>query len=486
MRLISLILLTGCASENAMRTAVEMDASGGAELDFSSNQLRVDIIPSGSTPWLEPQTWISETDTDWDDLRIEVAPSVTLKGQITGYTPTPYGAEVPGADNTPVGAYVSLVRAGTITGSATVTNEDGTFSLTVPASHEYRMSIVPGIGQSSPMEIVLTTSITEDTELGVYNLGHGVPVHGQITDSDGEGVFGVEVFLEDKVSQVQGSPVLTNDEGRYLLRANPGEYVLVTRGQTGRAVPSLRTEIVVQEDSGAWYDIDLGDLESTPVHGQIMGGSQKGAIRDVRVRFTSEQLLSTDGALEVLTETDGDGLFNRDLLPGTWLAEIIPPFDSTLGSTQISFVVDEGARTVDLGQVLLPSKLDFSSIALDPDGRGVSGAAVNARELGFDGYIHSTTTDDRGRFNLQLSPNPISLMIVPAKSGLAVTHVFVDPTGKPGSVAMSRGERVTGQLTSQGVGVGFALVEIRNISGTLYATALTDPDGNFSVRVEPF
>jgi hypothetical protein len=41
-------------------------------------------------------------------------------------------------------------------------------------------------------------------------------------------------------------------------------------------------------------------------------------------------------------------------------------------------------------------------------------------------------------------------------------------------------------VTSQGAGVGFALIELRDISGTLYATALTDPDGNFSVRVEPF
>lgn len=485
MRTLLLMLLTGCADSD-FAASEAMDASGGAELDLSSNQLRVDIIPSGLTPWLEPQTWISETDTEWGDLRIEMAPSVTLNGRITGYTPTPYGAEVPGSDDTPVDALVSLVREGTITGSAIVTDEDGSFSLTVPASHEYRMSIVPGAGQSSPMEVALSTSITEDIDLEEYHLGYGVPVYGQIRDSDQEGISGVEVLLEDKASQVQGSAVLTDEEGRYLIRANPGDYVLVTRGRTGRAVPSLRTEIVVLEDTGAAYDIDLGDLESTPVQGQVMGRNTDEPIRDVRIRFTSEQLTSTDGVLQVLTETDGDGLFNRNLLPGTWLAEFIPPFDSPLGSTQLSFVVADGVNSVDLGAVVLPEKFTFSSIALGPNGNGVSGAAVNARELGFDGYIHSTTTDDQGRFDLQLSPNPVSLMIVPAQSGLAVTHVFVDPTGKPGSVAMSPGESVRGQVTSQGAGVGFALIELRDISGTLYATALTDPDGNFSVRVEPF
>ena len=485
MKSILFLILAGCASAE-YATSARMDASGGAEMDLSSNQLRVDIIPSGSTSNLEPQTWISESDTDWNDLQIEMAPSVTLSGQITGYTPTPYGAEVPGADDSPVDAYVSLVRSGTISGSSTITNEDGSFKLTVPASHEYRLSIVPAGGESSPMEIAIGTSITEDVDLGEYNLGHGVPVHGYVLDSDRDGVSDIEVLLEDRATGVQGNPVLTDDGGRYLLRANPGDYVLITRGQSGRAVPSLRTEIVVEEDKGCATDVALGDLRSTSVHGQVMGETNGNPIRDVRIRLTSEQLLHSDGSLQVLTETDGDGLFTRALLPGTWLAEIIPPFDSSLGSTQLSFVVAEDTDSVDLGQVRLPSKLAFSSIALGPDGRGVAGAAVNARELGFDGYIHSTTTTENGRFDLKLSPNPVSLMLVPSTPALAVTHVFVDPTGEPGSVAMSRGEVVSGQVTSQGAGVGFALVELRDIGGTLYATALTDPDGNFSVRVEPF
>lgn len=483
MNLLLLHLFLGCASQDMAIRAEEL-APGGAELDADTNQLRVDIIPGDTTPWLDRQSWIASADTEWGALDIDIMPSVRVSGRVTGYTPTPYGAEVPGADATPVEATVSLVRDGTISGASVTTQADGSFDLYVPPARGYTMSIVPTDGQNLPFIVNLNSDFEETTDLGQIALGYGDPVHGRVTDEDGRAVASVKVQLIDPDTGTAGGAVLTDEQGRYLLRALPGNYLLTAQGQTGRAIPRISTAIEVVEDTGATADVNLGELSVAQVSGQIMNSGKTEALRDVRIRFSSEQLSGGDGTLQIETETDGDGLFSRSLLPGTWTAELIPGFDTAYAPSEVTFSVGNQAIDIDLGQLELPSKIMFNSVAVDDTANGVSGAAVNARELGFDGYIHSTSTGSDGRFSLMLPPHPISLMVDPPGEELAVTNVFVDPTGEPGSVLMTRGQRVEGQITSIGTGVGFALIEIRDMAGLLYATALTDPNGRFQLRME--
>ena len=202
------------------------------------------------------------------------------------------------------------------------------------------------------------------------------PLFGKVTNESNVAVVGASVNLIDPVPGTAGGSVLTNNEGRYLLRALPGTYRLVVQGQTGRAVPRISTEISVEEDLGAQQDIDLGALTPVQVFGQIMSEGSTNALRDVRIRFTSDQLRSGIGTLQIETETDGDGLFNRNLLAGTWTAEIIPAYDTDWAPKEVDFTIGTDTTEVDLGQLQLPQKVVCNSVAVDDYSVGVAGAAV--------------------------------------------------------------------------------------------------------------
>ena len=75
-------------------------------------------------------------------------------------------------------------------------------------------------------------------------------------------------------------------------------------------------------------------------------------------------------------------------------------------------------------------------------------------------------------------------MLIPPDPNLAVTRLFVNPSTDSGSITLAEGELVEGRITSDGFDVPYALIEIRDPSGELYATALTGPDGSFSVRID--
>ena len=476
----------GCASVEKGFDMGANDGPGGAELDATANQLRIDIVPGETTPWLDKQSWIADPNTEWGDLEIDILPSVRITGQVLGYSPTPYGAEVPGADQTPVLATVALVRDGTISGASVTTDETGFFEILVPPARGYTMTIIPHDAETLPFMATVNADFESTEDLGQIDLGYGEPVNGIVVDSSLVPVAGATLRLVDEATGAIGGTVQTNEEGRYLLRALPGDYTIVVKGQAGKAIPRLARAIEVVDGIGATVDFDMGNLRTASVYGQVVDTETSQAIRNVRIRFSSDDLLDGPGTLAIETETDGDGIFNRSLLPGNWTAELIPEFDTDWAPAQVAFTVSRDANDLDLGQLQLPDRISFASVAVDDSSNPVAGAAVNARELGFDGYIYSTTTADDGRFVLSLPPSPVSLMVDPPGEELAVTNVFVNPAGEPGSVLVPRGQRVEGQITSVGAGVGFALIEVRDIAGTLYATALTDPNGHFHLRMESF
>ena len=484
MRTIFLLGLVGCASMEKSASMGNEYRPGGADLDADANQLRIDIIPGESTPFLDPQSWLVGEGDNLGELAIDILPSVTVSGQLVGYTATPYGAEVPGADETPVDGVVSMFRLGTIAGAAVATDLDGKFNLQVPPSTGYQLSAIPADGQALPFYVETAANVAEPTDLGVIDLGYGSPIYGRVVDDENFGIEGASIRLVEVNSGITGSQILSGENGHFIARAHPGEYILVVSGVTGSAIPTIRTPVTVVEEQGYEIDVSVGRLQTSSVYGQVFGEGMGTPHRDVLVRFSSDQLADTDGTLLIETETDGDGVFNRSLLPGRWMAEFIPPYDSPFAPLSMTFAVEEGQNMVDLSNVELPERITFSSFAMDPAGNPVSGVAVNARELGYDEFIRSTTTDTNGRFELSLAPHPMSLMLVPPGQNLAVTHAMLDPVTDAGSIALSSGEIVEGRITSRGIGVPFALLEIRDSNGLLYATSLSDTDGRFNVRVD--
>ena len=326
--------------------------------------------------------------------------------------------------------------------------------------------------------------VSADLNLETIDLGFGEPVYGQVFNDEGDPISNCGVYLLDPATGVTSQSVYTSESGHFMMRANPGSYELIALGRVGRAIPRLTTAIEVVEDEPEEIFIDMGPISPVTVMGQVFGPLNRTAQRDIRVRFSSSRLLDSEGSLEIETETDGDGLFNRTLLPGDWNAEFIPPYDSDLAPLEMTFTVQEGDGLVDLDVVTLPERVPFNSTARNQQGRPIQGVAVNARERGFDEYIHSTTSNENGNFTLDVPPAPLDFMLIPPDPSLAVTRVFVNPTTDSGSISLVEGELVEGRITSDGFDVSYALLEIRNPSGELYATVLTGPDGSFSVRID--
>ncbi len=480
-----LALLSGCAGEALYSKAGADSAPGGAEFDDSGNQLRIDVIPSSVTPELTAQSWITPLDADLLELNIRVTPSITVTGTVLGYEATPYGAEVPGSESVPIDAQVTLIRPGTINGSSIATNASGQFTLSVPPSGGYRLSIVPRDAPSIPFFVESGLSLTEDTDFGDIDLGHGEPIYGKVLYHDGDPVTGAQVRAVDPLSGVAGPSTLTDAQGHYMIRAEPGTLEVKAGGNPGTYLPTLVHSVDVAEEAGIHLSFDMGDISPVQVAGTVIGASSGAREKDIKVRFRSASLDEVDGTLEVETETDGDGLFSRSILPGAWIVEFIPPFDSDRSPVVFSFDVDANQGTpVNLDDIELPERVRIQREIVDPWGSPLPGAVVNAREVGFDGYIYSATADIDGRIDMELPATDMELTLVPPTTGLAVSRIQLNPATDSDTLQVVEGQSISGVVWSEGASVPFALVEVRDTDGTLLASSVTGPDGNFTVQIE--
>jgi hypothetical protein len=478
-----LTLFTACSGLEDKK--IQVDGSpGGAELNPDLNQLRLDVYPGEDQEDLLPQTWIADGGTDWTGMLIDVKPAITVTGQVVGYAVSPFHADVPGSELSPVDATIRITRPGTISGGSIKTDEVGNFSVQIPPARDYTLSIVPTDSTLLPFAVIEDLDIVEDLDIGQVDLGYGLPVYGQITDGDGRPVSDAEVRLQHATTGIQGPSRLTDSTGHYLLRASEGEYFLRIEGTPGVALPTLQIPGTVDSKEGLELDVNVGRIETTSIVGQIKSLAGNLPIRNVKVRLSSDSLTGSTGQLVIETESDKDGLFSRQLLPGTWVAEFIPEYDDALGSLEMTFSVGSNGDAVDLGTIQLPSKVEISAVIRDPDGNPIEGAAINARELGFDGYIFATSTGPNGLFSVDVPPHAIALSISPPTADFAVTNELLNPLSYPGDFTLSPGELIEGTVVAQGDPLPFTLLEIRDLSGALYATTFTDPDGNFAVRLE--
>ena len=479
-----LVLALGCSEQSKLLMADAATDFGGAELDGSVAQLRVDVIPSSQHPDIPAQSWIIPESADLQSLNVQVSRSIEVSGTGVGYEATPYGAEVPGIDNVPMDAQVTLVRPGTINGATVATDELGRFSVLVPPSTGYRLSIVPRGAPTVPFSVEEGLRLAEDTDLDTIDLGYGEPIFGEISFSDGAPVEGMEVQALHAPSGVAGAAAVTDEQGHYMIRVPPGDLQVVAAGSPGSYLPTLTETVEVTEEGGSQVDFDLGDISPIQVSGSVVGQGDGHRQKDIKVRFVSSGLAETEGDLEVETETDGDGLFSRSILPGEWLVEFVPPFDSDQSPVAQAFTLNDQVLPDHLAKVELPDRVRFNRTVVNAAGARLPGAVVNAQEIGFDGYIYSTTADSRGRIDLHLPAVDMQLTLIPATSSLAVTQVRLNPASHTGFLTVTAGQAVTGVVRSDGDPVGFALVEVREEGGTLLASTISGPDGEFSVQIE--
>ena len=480
---IALALLLACSQKDADPGST--DASlGGADVSPVGDQLRVDVYPSETGSVLMKQTWIAEISDGLESVEVALAPSITVTGQVVGYAVNPLHSEVPGEGRVPVAATVRVERAGTITGGATRTDGEGNFEMQVPAAKGYTVSITPDDGIRLPFYVSDKEDLDGDLDLGTVDLGYGRPVYGHIRANDGEGVEGAVVRLREAATGVAGPATETDSTGHYLLRAAAGDYTLEVSGQPGSVLPSLSLNAKVT-DSGLALDVDVGDLLPALVSGRLMAEPDEAALRDIRVRLESRSLRTAAGELMIETETDGDGLFGRQILAGEWRASFIPPYDSIYGSVAEDFAVSPGLGFVDLGSTSLPERVEFEGFITDPTGEPVDNVAINVQEVDFDRYIFSTTTDEDGGFSVELPPGAMTLTASPSDGRLAVTQWSIDAAESGQVFALDAGDEMSGIIVGPSGRIPFALIEVRTVGGTLLATTLSDDNGQFLVSISP-
>jgi hypothetical protein len=479
-----LLLLLGCGEMDMKASMADEASLGGAEFDGSADQLRIDVIPSSLHPKIAAQSWIISEDADLLALNVRVSPSITVSGTVVGFEATPYGAEVPGIDGLPMDAQVTLSRPGTINGATVSTDDKGRFILTIPPSPGYQLSIVPRDAPEVPFLVEESLRLLDPTDLETIDLGYGEPVYGTVLFSDGDPVEGALVRAIDPSTGVEGPSTTTDALGHYMIRVPTGELNVVAGGNPGTYLPTITHSVEVVEDEGVGLDFDMGDITPVQVSGTVVGEASGSRQKDIKVRFRSSGLTEVEGELEVDTETDGDGLFLRSILPGDWLVEFIPPYDAQKSPVAMAFALEERVLPFDLEEIELPERVRFNHSIVDPSGRPLAGAVLNAQEMGFDGYIYSATADSKGRIDVDLPATQMLMTLVPPTTSLAVTQLTLNPAEHSGSLAVGEGQGVAGIVRSEGEGVGFALVEVRREDGTLLASTVTGPDGDFAVQIE--
>ncbi len=466
--------------------------------DYDEDFLRLDVYPSTAEVPLDQQSVALDSLGDQGTIRLD--PTITISGVVLGFDSDPaIDAEVPGEADVPVEAVVRAELPGLITGAASLSDEDGRFELSLPDSGDYLFSVVPD-SVDFPIYVELGRDFTDGEDLAIAlgateedgdGVGPGEPVFGLVRQADGSTIGGLDatVRLIDPESGVAGPRVEVEDDGHFLLRALPGSWLVQLEGEAGGWLPTQLAGVTVESGSSSRVDFDTGLLEPVYVSGEVHDADGD-ELDEVLVRLTALSLEDAEGSLVVEWETANGGKWRPQLLPGEWRAEFIPPFDPDGRSAPTSsIIVVESGGSVDLPDTELPDRVDLTFEVVDSSGAPVPYVVVSAREEGFDRYLYTATTDQSGAVSMSLPPVALGLRLTPPTAEVAITHYTLDNPAAVTSGAvelqLSQGELVEGRLVAGDAAVPFAYVEILDNYDEVYATALTDDNGAFSVRIDP-
>jgi len=487
---LALCLLPACselnldmASELRTGDAASQDTGGGAD---ESALIVVDILPSGDAHGALPQSFIIDGESR-TGLDLELAPTIDISGTILGFSATPMlpTVGVPGDSNMPIAAQVSITQENSIAGQLSHTDEDGQYSLRLPAGTAYQGSVVPEDPVLLPFFTLPDETFTESTTLDV-DLPYGVAVHGTVQQSDGSALPATAtVVLIDPVTGVMGARAAVGDRGEYMLRALPGTLELTLLADSTGYIPSVRRTVEILEgDSIIQQDLDVGILEPTLVQGTLTSPSGV-TLSGGLVRFKAIELESAHGSLTIVTKSITNGAFLTQLLPGRWSVEFIPPYDADSDLSPLGMELEVSEDEVHLGTIKLPGRVSIFSQVLDADLIPQAGVIVTAREMGFDGYTYSATSSANGELRLAVPPVPLTISMMPPDSESAITWFdLISPDSASPEFMLERGQILEGYVRLAGDPVSHSLVEIRDGLNHALGTTLTDEDGHFAVRLQ--
>lgn len=489
------LLALGCAEGDLMAAGARdtaNEATAGEDADALADgpaRLRVDVVPNGDSAYL-PQSVVFDLAFEdpaslLADLDVDLSPSRTFAGRISAFEAAPYGdVSVPGTVSQALSGRVSLSAADGLA-RKTVDIVDGTFAMRLPAD-DYRLAILPEDSERQPFYVVDPYSLRQDETGFELELGFGSPVYGRVVQADGTPAPGTtEVWLEDVETGLAGPRVATDAAGNYMLRAFEGEHRVVAEGSERSTVPRVSDTITVESATASRVDLDLGYVDPVEATGRVVDAGGRG-LYQATIRFTALALDEAAGTMVVEDDTDSDGDFELDVLPGLWRVEIIPAYDSdgSLAPLRLDDIT-VGDAGIDLGPQPLPERVPVSGSVEGPGGAPVGAVTVVAREVGFDHYVYTAVTAANGGFELAVPDVPLEVAFLPPDAKHTVTWIDY-PNGMSGreSISLASGLPVSGRIGSPSGAVGAALVELVDAdTGRVYGTALTDESGTFDLRI---
>jgi hypothetical protein len=474
------LMLAGCSMRDDAEDAVELgEITPDETADFV---YEINVYPqrdAADTSALLPQSFF-ELAGEATDLTLTMRSPAQLSGQISGYLVTPRGPTLPG-QAVDVEAEVDLVQESGIQSRFTASSASGDYAVSAVPGSVYDLVIRPNDASLPFLHQQLT--LEDDVVIDVA-LDEGVALWGTIADSSGQPIVGSEVAAQNAAG-VRGAPTITNESGNYLLRVQPGSYSLVVLGRDTGRDPVLVSTSQSSGDAGQRVDIQYNSLSLVTVGGRVVAGGR--ALANARVRFTSESLVGYEGRaaeLSVDAVTSGAGNMDTRVIPGIYTVEVFPPSD-----TSASYVVLESVEisaNTDLGTVVSRPFQTFARRVFDPSGEPAANASIRCTELQGDGRSFTTNADVEGAYILSLPLSEVACLITPqgGTSRMAASRIELDLAEEDlPRVTLNVGATVSGVVDADGTPTPFALVEVRDSKGSLWGTALTDTQGQFSLQV---
>jgi hypothetical protein len=486
------VLLSGC-SETAFSIGdtdkdVSDEAAYEGDIAFDDIRLRIDVLPTVAVDEdLEPQSFWLDAAASWQDMRLDLRPTVEITGSVTGFSANPYGVQVPGSDDVPVLGDVTIYQPDTIVSSTVQTNDDGIFSIRLPAGEGYQIAALPTEPPELPFYIESDLNVSSDEDLGEISLGYGDPIFGTVTNSAG-GAIDCTVRLIDAATGIQGGATQTDSSGFYMLRAEPGEYTVQIEPATGSTLPTIQEAIGFEENSGgAQLDINVGEINPVLISG-IPRSATGQTMYNAIVRLTSSALFQSSGSMVVETETNQSGEFLVYALPGEWTLEIIPPAEITDLTGPLEQAIQIGSADTNLGIISLAEQVNLQREVLSVEGYPAANVLVTFIEQGFNNATYTAYTDSTGMLNVMVPDVPLDVRLTPTQgTASAVTRrELLNPAVESeSSWQLSSGVVLNGTVTRPMGGSGFSVIEVYDDSGEFYGSALTGADGAFSFSISP-
>jgi hypothetical protein len=486
------LLLAACSdmSMEAINDLASPSAFDTAESDAAEalTEVIVDVRPSGDADVL-PQRFRLDDRGLWSESTLNLQSTITLSGSIRGYAATPVGATVPGEADAPVEARITAFIEGDDHLRVVNSEADGTFALDLPRGQDYHLTVVPITPEALPASYDAGLAFLADSQRDI-DLGFGVPVYGRHLQDDGTPVAVSRrpiAYLVDPLTGIAGASTRVDAEGWFALRAQPGTYTLVLEGAEGTTVPRIELpDVLVAEsaEASAPIVVGAGQVDFAEVTGRVADADGR-PVSNASVRFTSVDLDDAAGALEVATETDQNGLFSRQLLPGAWTMRVVPTYEAEGEASPVEQEVVIGAEGSDLGDITLSARVQLEGVVVDSAGAPLGGVVVAIEEAGFDHYVYTATTDVQGAFACNVPDTALIVRFMPSNDrGVAITPFSLPrPSEGPSTYPLGAGALIAGNASASGSPLPFAVIEVKSPSGESLGTTVTDTNGRYALRI---